>query len=239
MASIIDIYTARRNYQLNMQRTISTYLNEGNSIDMQTNNQQMKPQIIFNKTKNIFILNSSKENQNHTKKPISIGQNISANYKVSRPISLKKPKTQNSSNNLNSRLDNSKIKIRFLIFIEDSDGSRSNIFDSDKFVSQSYLNSSSNTTTTNQVKKLSSSANQASSISKFYQNRSSVTNKPDSSFTNLLSRSTNNKSTSKDENISNTSTSTKLNNEMIKRMVFGSFPMKISNNTAIKVHSLK
>lgn len=91
--------------------------------------------------------------------------------KMSRPMSLKK----SSATDLASL----RLRLRLLVFVENSDGSRSNIFDSER----------------NKTPKLSRSA-------------------PNSA-----------------------QSSSKLNNEM--KMVFGSFPMKISNNTAIKVHSLK
>ncbi|CAF0796914.1 unnamed protein product, partial [Brachionus calyciflorus] len=108
--------------------------------------------------------------------------------KITRPICLKKS---------NSELENlisttSKLKLRLLVFKEDSKGSRSNIFDSEKCQT----------------------------------NTLSSPKKP------MASRSM-----PKSSNL--TETSTKLNNEVIKRMVFGSFPMNVCNNTAIKVHSLK
>lgn len=80
-------------------------------------------------------------------------------------------------------IDN-KLKIRFLIFAEDSDGIRFNIFDS-----------------------------------------MPKSSKPITPKTNAT--------------LSTSPISSKLNNEMLTRMVFGSFPMVVSNRTAIKVHSLK
>ena len=91
-----------------------------------------------------------------------------------------------------------RVKLRFLIFVEDSTGCRSNIFDSSSDACQS--------------------AN------------------PNNSNSNINANSnTNSSSKAKLKEAS----SSKLNNEMITRMVFGSFPMVVSNRSAIKVHNLK
>ena len=97
----------------------------------------------------------------------------SSNYetKTTRPMSLKKP--------IGCDPAPLRLRLRLLVFVENPNGSRSSIFDSER----------------NKAPKLSRSAPSA------------------------------------------TQPASKLDNEM--RMVFGSFPMKISNNTAIKVHSLK
>lgn len=104
----------------------------------------------------------------------------------------------------------SSIRVRLLVFLEDCDGTRSVIFDSAKF-------SSSN-------------------------NRSSRHNHDNSSSVGKMSTGT--KTTLSGVDISNnfnksSLSSTHLSNEMMIRMVFGSFPMKVSNNVAIKVHALK
>jgi hypothetical protein len=95
-----------------------------------------------------------------------------------------------------------RVKIRFLLFVEDSSGSRSNIFDSAK------VNESQSSKTCND-------------------SPSSPSQPP------LTSLNTSGGQQQQQHQ------SPKLSNEMITRMVFGSFPMIVSNRTAIKVHNLK
>ena len=106
----------------------------------------------------------------------------------------------------------SSIRVRLLVFLEDCDGTRSVIFDSAKFSSN--------------------------------HNRSSRHNHDNNSSNSVGKMSTGTKTTSSGADISNnfnksSLSSTHLSNEMMIRMVFGSFPMKVSNNVAIKVHALK
>ena len=106
----------------------------------------------------------------------------------------------------------SSIRVRLLVFLEDCDGTRSVIFDSAKFSSSNHNRSSRH-----------NHDNNSSSVGKM---------------------STGTKTTSSGADISNnfnksSLSSTHLSNEMMIRMVFGSFPMKVSNNVAIKVHALK
>ena len=101
--------------------------------------------------------------------------------------------------------ESQKLKIRFLIFVEDAEGVRYNIFDSGK---SSQLKSTTSGKSNGQM------------------------NSPISSYNNSNQASS-------ASNASTSPISSKLNNEMLTRMVFGSFPMVVSNRTAIKVHSLK
>lgn len=110
--------------------------------------------------------------------------------------------------------DKQPLKVRFLIFVEDADGSRFNIFDSAK--------STPTSTTTKSTQQI-SIGNSAANASNSAQSNTTTTT------------STNAKSASS----ATSPISSKLNNEMLTRMVFGSFPMVVSNRTAIKVHSLK
>ena len=95
------------------------------------------------------------------------------------------------------------LTIRFLIFIEDSEGARSNIFDSSRFVKKTNGNSSAFSGSNWQL-------SSSSSSQKLNQGKTSESSKEKT-----------------------------LNNQMLTRMVFGSFPMVVTNRTAIKVHSLK
>ena len=95
------------------------------------------------------------------------------------------------------------LTIRFLIFIEDSEGARSNIFDSSRFVKKTNKNSSAFSGSNWQL-------SSSSSSQKLNQGKASENSKEKT-----------------------------LNNQMLTRMVFGSFPMVVTNRTAIKVHSLK
>ena len=101
-------------------------------------------------------------------------------------------------NDFPSSAQHQRVKLRFLIFVEDSTGCRSNIFDSS---SDACQNANPNNSNSN----INTNAN------------------------------TNSNSKAKFKEAS----SSKLNNEMITRMVFGSFPMVVSNRSAIKVHNLK
>lgn len=115
------------------------------------------------------------------------------------------PSTTPTTPNINDNSSTNKLKIRFLIFVEDSDGIRYQIFDSEKNTQITNLNNK-------QIK---------------------LQNNNNSSPTQSFSSPTANSSTT------TSPISSKLNNEMLTRMVFGSFPMVVSNRTAIKVHSLK
>ena len=123
------------------------------------------------------------------------------------------------------------IDVRLLIFVEDCDGTRSNIFDSGKYTPLSNA--------------MANAAAAASSRPPIIQTKlqQQTTTTTTTTTTTSPPPSTNKQQqpvvvVSNNFNKSALSSS-KLNNEMIMRMVFGSFPMKVSNNIAIKVHSLR
>ena len=161
--------------------------------------------------------------------------------RLTRPIALVKQHQQELNNleiendlekTLNLSNSSNKIKIRLLVFVEDSDGIRSNIFDSAK-QSGSTLNSNQLINNTKELKKLSKSVMNNKLNGKLNNEPSSL---PSSKIP--INRLINNNNIS--NNSSNATTSSnKLTHEVITRMVFGSFPMLVSNRTAIKVHSLK
>lgn len=111
--------------------------------------------------------------------------------------------------------DKQQLKLRFLVFIEDADGSRFNIFDSAK----SSITSSKSSQQINITNGNSNAPNLVMNSSTPSAIKSTTIVSASSSSTSPIS--------------------SKLNNEMLTRMVFGSFPMVVSNRTAIKVHSLK
>lgn len=128
------------------------------------------------------------------------------------------------------------LEIRFLLFIEDSDGVRSNIFDSGKYQPRSPIATRNNTNTSNN--QFHHNHHNGSSHSSMKTTNGSLpisssafnkNNNLNISNAKLLAGSSSS-SLNKQEN---------LNNEMLTRMVFGSSPMVVSNRTAIKVHSLK
>ena len=112
-------------------------------------------------------------------------------------------------------VNNSKhVKIRFLLFVEDSSGHRSNIFDSTKATVDRLRDSSKSNVECGRFSPTSPSASS-----------------PNTSTTTCGGG---------DGVCGGGGQAPHLSNEMITRMVFGSFPMLVSNNrTAIKVHNLK
>lgn len=121
------------------------------------------------------------------------------------------------------------LEIRFLLFIEDSDGIRSNIFDSGKYQPRSQIATKNNN---NQFHHNGSNHSSMKTTNGSLPISSPAFNKNNNlniSNAKLLAGSSSS-SLNKQEN---------LNNEMLTRMVFGSSPMVVSNRTAIKVHSLK
>ncbi len=151
-----------------------------------------------------MLENSNNFNNNNNKNGLLLE---SSKLKMNiQPSSTTTPTTPNMNNDNNSSTN--KLKIRFLIFVEDSDGIRYQIFDSEKNTQITNLNNK-------QIK---------------------LQNNNNSSPTQSFSSPTANSSTT---TTTTSPISSKLNNEMLTRMVFGSFPMVVSNRTAIKVHSLK
>jgi hypothetical protein len=112
------------------------------------------------------------------------------------------------------------LEIRFLLFVEDADGIRSNIFDSSKYQAKSHG--------AQQSSALKATSNGSLPISSPAFNKNNSLNVGNAKL--LAGSSNSSGSLNKQEN---------LNNEMLTRMVFGSSPMVVSNRTAIKVHSLK
>jgi hypothetical protein len=198
------------------------------------------------KTKNIQITNSNNQGRNNVKMARSIEidhlknsrNRYNSHVKLNRPITLLnddyylRHQLQNDfDRNFHENLLNGKIKIRLLVFVEDADGSRSNIFDSAKHTSSNInINGSLNS---KELKKLPKSVLVNNHNSKAEGSSLPTGKIPVNNGTN------NSNSNSSSNNGSQASSMTKLNNEMITRMVFGSFPMLVSNRTAIKVHSLK
>lgn len=127
--------------------------------------------------------------------------------------------------------DEDKVAVRLLIFVEDADGQRSNIFDSAK-----YAGAGPGAVVNKRLSATAASATTSSSLT-----NSTLHSRPlDSAYSRSFTARTSGAGTKPPSNNFNKDVlSSKLNNEMIIRMVFGSFPMKVSNNTAIKVHSLK
>jgi hypothetical protein len=141
---------------------------------------------------------------------------------------------------------------RLLLFVENSSGERSIIFDSDKHRSLLVNSNSSGgthsaenqlaTTQQSQQKhqtRLKSNSNLLSTSTSTISTTASKT--PTPSIMNTTSRVFTSPSgvSSTSNSSSPSSSSIKLTNEMLIRMVFGSSPMVFTNKTAIKVHSLK
>lgn len=124
------------------------------------------------------------------------------------------------------------LEIRFLLFIEDADGIRSNIFDSAKYQPRSPSAGQFHPKNNNYHHNGSHNSSSLKSTNSSLPISSPAFNKNNNlniSNAKLLAGSSNS-SLNKQDN---------LNNEMLTRMVFGSSPMVVSNRTAIKVHSLK
>ena len=109
---------------------------------------------------------------------------------------------------------NKKVSIRFILFYENSDATRSIIFDSAKYTS---TNTSSASQTVQQTQRKTQNAS-------FNKSQSIPLDAPQKKNTKTAAYSP---------------SSNKLNNDTLTKMVFGSFPMIVSNRNAIKVHSLR
>ena len=214
--------------------------------------------VLSNKTKNILINTNavstfaSSGGNNKMARSIEIdhlkNNRMRVNHvKLTRPITLLSEGEHQQQQHqirldldqeLLTKLNHNRIKVRLLIFVEDADGSRSNIFDSAKHTQTSQAVAS-----LRESKKLSRSVINAGHNGKLNSSEASSLpsnkiqiNKTGREQTGSSSRISNQAAQTSSPN---SSSSTKLNNEMITRMVFGSFPMLVSNRTAIKVHSLK
>jgi len=196
-----------------------------------------------------------KEQNNENKLRINVSNyNSTSNAQANMKIAQTKPTIQtalSTSNGMNGMgkisdtnvfafpnepipIKNDAVKVRLLVFVENAEGSRSNIFDSERYAQ--------NMKSTNAI-----------SISQHYQQSQQQSSSTSSSFginkrkiTQSAYKSANSSSPpsraqpKSGNNASSLASNKNLNNEMINRMVFGSFPMVVSSNrTAIKVHSLK
>ena len=226
MSSILDIFNSNKRQNSITSSVSSNSLNKIVSPLTNTTNHQV--QNSRTNTTNIQIAQSPSINSNlsstpsskslkSTTNPILINQNDYQQPKLKLNAAITTAQTLFLSNNNNS--NNNNIKLRLLVFVEDSDGCRSNIFDSSKYIHSKTSSTNSQTTPNNS--NLSSSSNNTTINS-----TTACGGGVGGGCATLNSPSS-------------PSTSKALNTEMITRMVFGSFPMLVSTRTAIKVHSLK
>jgi hypothetical protein len=214
------------------------------------------------RTKNILIANSGGARNNALNKTMARSveiehlknnrqnrnNNNGSSIKLARPISLvnnhasddypsQRSQFQSEFDRVfHDKLVNGRIKVRLLVFVEDADGSRSNIFDSAKHASINNNNSSNNALNlgSREIRRLSKSV-----MTNNHNNRADSAGSLPNNNNNSNSANSNASSANGSQTSTASTSATKLNNEMITRMVFGSFPMLVSNRTAIKVHSLK
>lgn len=180
------------------------------------------------------------------------------------PSSLPPQSHSPNSTNLNqsssvtpSTSGNNKIRVRLLVFAEDPSATRTNIFDSAKHQQQQQYQQQPPVSIGSRKLSRSSmhgklnglSIGENTSCGSFDASKSLLTGKyhhhhkveASSSYTASATKLTDSTSSLNRANSASSSTNnnnTKLNNEMILRMVFGSYPMHVSDRTAIKVHSL-
>ncbi len=172
---------------------------------------------LINSSNNAANTSSSRLTEKSKANSNNINNNNNKNYQEN-GIKISK-NTKNMSGNAKSASPS----IRLLIFVEDTNAHRSNIFDSSKFIKKTPYNNTNSSSGVN----LTSNLNLSNNIL--------ITNS-NKNHTNTTTSTTNN---NKSLNNWSSNPNTKKKGLCLTDMVFGSSPMVVSNRTAIKVHNLK
>lgn len=238
---------------------INTLPNQYNLINSGSSNGSNGFSSALNNSKPII-----KEQNNENKLRINVSNyNSASNAQSNLKIAPTKPSNQillSTSNGLGKSSDtnvfaypnepvpikNETVKVRLLVFVENAEGSRTNIFDSERYTQNMK---STNAISISQQNHQSQQQQQQpqhrqqqsfSTSSSFSINKRKISQSAFKSATSSSPPSQVRTQTKSGNNSSSLASNKNLNNEMINRMVFGSFPMVVSSNrTAIKVHSLK